>query len=249
MNAEPGRMRAADVHAGWERLPLAGIEEIFGLGRTLILAPHSDDESLGCGGLIAASCRLRLAPLVVILTDGTGSHPASRKFPAPALRRLREREAAEALRQLGLDDPEAVVFLGLRDTAAPRCGAEFDAVVDHLAPLAAGCTTICAPWRHDPHCDHEAADRMARAVAFRTGVRHLAYPVWGWTLAPNTRLPNQPVRGWRLDISAVTAEKQHAIAAHRSQHGGVIDDDPNGFQLPASMLAHFRRAYEVFLEP
>ncbi len=249
MNVEAGGMRVADIHSGWEKLPFANIEEIFGLGRTLILAPHPDDESLGCGGLIAASCRLGRAPLVVILTDGTGSHPASRKFPQATLRRLREREAAEALHRLGLDDPDALVFLGLRDTAAPHRGAEFVAVVDRLAQLAEGCGTICAPWRHDPHCDHEAADRMARGVAARIGIRHLAYPVWGWTLPADTNLPEPRVRGWRLDISAVAAAKQHAIAAHRSQHGGVIHDDPAGFQLPASMLAHFRRAYEVFLEP
>jgi hypothetical protein len=60
-------------------------------------------------------------------------------------------------------------------------------------------------------------------------------------------VPDGRSRGWRLDITASLAAKRAAIAAHRSQHGGVIDDDPSGFVLPAALLAVFERPYEVFL--
>ena len=240
-------MRAADVHGQWANLPVAELDTITGTGRVLILAPHPDDESLGCGGLIAELCSQGRPPLIIVLTDGTGSHPNSPSVPASVLRQLREHEAADALHHLGVKDSADLVFLRLRDTAAPHSGPDFDTAVARIAVHAAGCETICAPWGHDPHCDHEAAHLMARAVARRTGLRHLAYPVWGWTLPPETTLPDSEVCGWRLDISGALPAKRAAIAAHRSQHGGLIDDDPGGFHLPPDLLHNFERPYEVFL--
>ena len=235
-------MRARDVQRAWTELPLVDIESIFGRGRTLILAPHPDDESLGCGGLIAELCRIGRPPLVVVVTDGTGSHPNSRRVGASALRRLRERETDDALWRLGLTDPAARVFMRLPDTAAPHEGQQFDIAVRCIAALAAECETICAPWGHDPHCDHEAAHLMARAVAAQTGIRHLAYPVWGWTIAGNTTVPATEIHGWRLNIMRAVPAKKSAIAAHRSQHGDVIDG-AGGFTLPPALLDACQRPY------
>lgn len=62
----------------------AGRRELCGAGETcpaaetaggvLIVAPHPDDEILGCGGLIARLVRLGNPPEVVILSGGGGSH-------------------------------------------------------------------------------------------------------------------------------------------------------------------------------
>jgi len=242
-------MRAADIQVAWTALPICNAETIFGAGRTLVLAPHPDDESLGCGGMIAELCHQGRPPRVVVLTDGTGSHAGSAGTRAQALRRIREQEAIEALRHLGLTHPNVPVFMRLQDTAAPHRGSMFEVAVARLCALAYDCDTICAPWSHDPHCDHIAAHLIATAAAEQIGRRHVAYPVWGWTLPAETQLPDRPVSGWRLDISAVLRNKQSAIAAHRSQHGGFINDDPNGFVLPASLLDVFARPYEVFLNP
>ena len=241
--------RAGALHAAWSALPVADIAAIAGHGRTIILAPHPDDEFLGCGGMIAELCRVDRPPLVVVLTDGTGSHPGSGEVPPDALRRLREQETADAVRHLGLRDADDLVFLRLRDSAAPHAGPEFDAAVSAIAAHSDGCETICATWGGDPHCDHEAADRMAQAVAARTGMRRLAYPVWGWALPDDAAVPGGEVAGWRLDIGASLPAKRAAIAAHRSQHGGVIGDDPDGFVLPPSLLEIFDRPFETFLAP
>ncbi len=242
-------MRAAAIHIAWANLPIADVDTIVGRGRTLILAPHPDDESLGCGGLIAELCRQGRTPLVVVLTDGTGSHPGSSTMNAAALQRLREQEATDAVRALGLTDTDALVFMRLRDTAAPHAGPAFEEAVTRLAALAADCETICAPWAHDPHCDHVAAHLMACAVAARTGIRHRAYPVWGWTLPRDTSLPPGQARGWRLDIARDVSAKRSAVTAHRSQHGCLIDDDPEGFTLPSALLTACLRPYEVYLKP
>jgi LmbE family N-acetylglucosaminyl deacetylase len=241
-------MTVGTVLQAMRALPLRTIDAIIGTGKLLILAPHPDDESLGCGGLIAACCAAGRPPFVLVLTDGAGSHPGSRSHPPERLRATREAEARRALAALGLG-PDHVAFLGLPDAAAPHDGPGFDRAVAAIVAQAEAtvCTTIAAPWQHDPHCDHLAAHRMAEVAAARLGLRHIAYPVWGWTLPENDTLETN-IAGGRLDIEPHLPAKRRAIAAHASQHGGVITDDPTGFQLPRHLLAVLDEPFEVFLD-
>jgi hypothetical protein len=48
-------------------------------------------------------------------------------------------------------------------------------------------------------------------------------------------------------VTARLGAKRRAIAAHASQHGRVVHDDPTGFRLPASLLAALTGPYEVYL--
>jgi LmbE family N-acetylglucosaminyl deacetylase len=240
---------AGDFHRAWRAMPEACLRDIVGDGTCLILAPHPDDESLGCGGLIARCVGAGRTPLVAVLTDGAGSHPHSREYPPERLRAVRAREARDAVSYLGLA-ADRIVLLGEPDSGAPHHGPGFDAVVARLVGLIggeAGCTSILAPWRHDPHCDHEAASLAAAAAADLAGIRHVAYPVWGWTLAAETPLTGPVGCGWRLDIAEVLPAKRRAIEAHRSQYGGLITDDPDGFQLPPELLSVFDGPFETFL--
>jgi LmbE family N-acetylglucosaminyl deacetylase len=88
---------------------------------------------------------------------------------------------------------------------------------------------------------------MAIEVARRTGAHLMAYPVWGWTLPSERNLPGPLPQGVRLDISGQLTLKRAAIAAHRSQHGLVVTDSPEGFVLPPELLTVFDNPYEVFL--
>lgn len=239
---------AAQAFEAMAALPLAPLRAVTGGKPALILAPHADDESLGCGGLIAAASAAGHPPFVLILTDGTGSHPNSRAYPPSRLRSVREQEASDAVAILGLP-PGRISFLQLRDTAAPTEGEGFKAAVAAILSLVErfGAASILSPWQHDPHCDHLAAHLMASEAVARCRVRHLAYPIWGWTLPPDARLPGPAPRGMRLDITDHLAVKRRAIAAHASQYGGLIQDDPDGFQLPSNLLDIFSRPYETFL--
>lgn len=239
---------AGAVQDAWRALPFGDLDAIIGVGPCLILAPHPDDESLGCGGLIAACVAAGRPPLVAILTDGAGSHPLSRAYPPDRLRRVRRREAELAVACLGLP-AERIVFLDQPDTRAPHDGPAFDAVAASLLRLLTDETTILAPWRHDPHGDHEAAALIAASVAKASGIGHVAYPVWGWTLPPSAPVDAAPTRGWRLDISRFRAAKRRAIQAHQSQYGALITDDPTGFRLPPALLSVFDTQYETFIQP
>jgi len=216
--------------------------------RPLILAPHPDDESLGCGGLIAASCEAGLVPEVVILTDGAASHPGSHEYPPDKLRLVRKQEARRAVALLGLPR-QNLHFLRAPDTALPATGPEFEDYTARLERIgrAQGCGCIFAPWLGDPHCDHQAAAIMAAAISEATGWALASYPVWGW-LRDGAELFDEPRRkGWKLEISRQIARKQAAMEAHQSQYGRLIQDAPAGFKLPEQLLDVFARDFEVYI--
>lgn len=237
-------MNAGTVLRHCAALPFAPMERVAGGAPPLVLAPHQDDESFGCGGLIAASVQAGTPAVVVFVTDGSASHPGSRRFDAAARARVRRKEALEACAVLGVA-AERVVFLGLPDSDAPHRGARFDAAVGRIGEIAArfGCRSVLAPWTHDPHGDHVAANRMAAPI----GLSHWSYIVWGWTLPEDADLPDELPDGVRVDIEPLLPLKRRAIAAHRSQHGAVFMDDPDGFVLPLAFRAYFDRPWEVFL--
>jgi len=242
-------MRADACHAAWRGLPVADLDTIIGSGTCVVLAPHPDDESLGCGGLIAACCAAGRAPMVAILTDGAASHPGSREIPPEQLKLIRAREVHQAVAHLGLP-PERLVLCGYPDSDAPCSGRAFDDAVRVLSGLCShepGCTAIVAPWRHDPHHDHEAASLIAAGVAAECGIRHIAYPVWGWLLPPDQMVATEQSGGWRLDIATFLPAKHRAIQAHKSQYGNLITDDPGGFQLPPALLSVFEVPFETYL--
>lgn len=244
----------SNVVTAWRNLPLVDYAAVAAGQPILVLAPHPDDETLGCGGLIAEACERGAPVRVVVLTDGSGSHPRSKLFPPPRLALLRQAEARAATRALGLPE-HCVEFYGYPDGAAPRDGPAFEAAAARLAATVShfGIGTILATWAREPHPDHAAVAAIAAEVARRTRARHLAYPIWAWALPADAELPHSAIDGVRLDISRHLAAKQRAIAAYASQtgasqNGRAVPDDPEP-RLAAQLLANFQEPFEVFLAP
>src|SRR5512139_3535049 len=98
--------------------------------RVLVLAPHPDDETLGCGGTIRLLIEARKQVKVVFLTSGDKADPGH--LPAGSgedvhltdYARGREREAERALKVLGVSDYEFLRFpdRGLNERAADVLG-------------------------------------------------------------------------------------------------------------------------------
>jgi LmbE family N-acetylglucosaminyl deacetylase len=238
--------------AAWQHMRHLPVEEFgaqFADGPIMILAPHPDDESLGCGGLIAEACGRNIAPVVVILTDGSKSHPRSRAYPPERLRDLREAETRAATCRLGLPQ-ERLVFLRFPDTRAPSGGEALRNAAFSLLTLIDrfGCRTLITSWSCDPHCDHAAAAAIAEETCRQARIRLLAYPVWGWCLPPEAEIGDAALTGFRLDVRCHLPNKRAAIDAHRSQYAGLIDDDPDGFQMPPGFIEHFLAPTEVYLD-
>lgn len=242
-------MTAGELLEAAHRLPFRTLREWLGARPFVILAPHPDDESLACGGLIAEARREGARVVVVFVSDGGGSHPNSAAFPPTRLKALRQDEAKRACAELGLG-PEDLFFLSLPDRFVPHTGADAECAVEAIAAEvdAIGARSLFVSWRHDPHCDHQAAYQIARQVQDRRpGLRLFEYVVWGATLPRSTEV--RSIRdGFRLHIGRTMEKKRLAIAAHRSQTTNLIADDPEGFQLTTADLARFSLPYEFFLE-
>ena len=229
-------------------LPWRSVNEIA-CSPVLIVAPHPDDETLGCGGAIALLRSLNCHVQVLVISDGTLSHPRSQKYPADRLRCLREAETLSALKLLGVE-VNHVTFWRMQDgsisTQYQSAVASCRAYITEVAPQ-----IIFLPWRYDPHADHRGTWKLIYAVldGLRLSPRLIEYPIWDWDWEQRGSLPaSLDVTTWRLNISTVVELKQQAIAAYRSQITDLIDDDPEGFRLSAEMLANFTHPWEVYIE-
>jgi LmbE family N-acetylglucosaminyl deacetylase len=101
---------------------------IDGSARILVVAPHPDDESLCCGGLIAEARRAGAQVSIVWVTSGGGfrldamvvQKKVRPKFAdMRALARRRIGEARDAARELGVE-PHELYFLGYPDRGIQR---------------------------------------------------------------------------------------------------------------------------------
>jgi LmbE family N-acetylglucosaminyl deacetylase len=237
-----------------ERHPLCPAEAAAALGHTIVFAPHPDDESLGCGGLLALLAGAGIAVTVVIVTDGSRSHPNSVSHSSGRLASIREAETLDAVAELGLA-PSSVQFLRYPDCGLPYRGTSiYREAIARLRRLMTDMRpeTMLVPWRRDPHSDHIGTWHLLRSTVdgMRSRPRWLEYPVWAWPHAHAGDAPrHDEACAWRIDISSVLARKQRAIAQHRSQLGRLIHDDPEGFVLEPAMLAYFAQPWELFIEP
>lgn len=199
--------------------------------RWLVLAPHADDETLGCGALIADAASRGTLAAVVILTDGVGSHshdgPASRALLVAA----RRQEATRAVRRLAGRGHPPPLFLDWPD-AQPFAAGEpgFERARRRLSALCRQrqVDALAVTAQHEPHCDHEAAYRLANAVAASVmrPVTVFEYVVW----APEP--PGQGYRALRTPPMPIGL-RNAALAAHRSQLTPQFGD---GFRLPPAKL-------------
>jgi LmbE family N-acetylglucosaminyl deacetylase len=224
------------------------------LGTTLVVAPHPDDESLGCGGLIARLRDVDQEVHILLVSDGTGSHPNSLTFPPDRLRETRYQELREAASILGVA-PDAISFLHCPDRYVPgpespdfyRVAGQVNRVLLDVRP-----DTIVVPWRRDRHGDHEASWQIVHTAAQQSGFsgRWLEYQVWMSELGDAEAWPRPgEMRSLELDITSVIERKRQAISQYRSQISDLISDDPAGFQLSPETLARFDEPVERFLEP
>ena len=232
-------------------LPVKTINDLLSYQQVVVVAPHPDDETLGCGGAIALLRQHHIPVQVLIISDGTQSHPNSKRFPAEKLRKVRESEAIAALEILGVA-ADNVTFFRWPDTAVPQPGErDFLRAVEQcdlaLQPISPDLVFI--PWQFDYHCDHQATWQIVHHClqSWPQPPRQLMYSIWGDRAAGLPTLPAGET-GWRLDISQVEDTKRQAAMAHRSQTTDLIDDDPNGFRLTAEMLNNLISPYETYIE-
>lgn len=179
--------------------------------RVLAIAPHPDDETIGCGGTLARLAAGGARVEVVLVTDGGATVTSGRS--TRGLRSRRREEAEVACEILGLAPPRC---LGLPDSAVatqlPRLEQALEQAIDEVRP-----DLLLAPWLLDAHPDHRAVSHaLAGLVArgrFATGRTDATgggvMELWGYEAHTPILLPDRVI-----DITEVLDRKQAALQAH-----------------------------------
>lgn len=192
-------------------------------GPIVVVAPHPDDETLGCGGLIARQAAASEAVHVVFLTAGEASHRGHPHLRPEAVAAQRRAEAVAALAILTRGAPLASVeHLALPDGALDALPANtraaaierLEAKLRDVKPIA-----VLAPFHAGGSSEHTAACELVVAAMTEAGGGWLfEYPIWAWWNALRLRR-----RVWhaaenlRLSLGAARDLKRRALAVHRTQ--------------------------------
>lgn len=221
-------------------LPPAGTQLV-------VLAAHPDDETLGCGALLARAADAGYAVTVIVATDGEASHPHSSTHTPAMLAGLRRRETAQAIRILA---PLArLTRLGLPDGGLDDADAALrSALASAVAP---GPTWLLTTWEGDRHPDHAACARAARhAAAGRANCTVLEFPIWAWHWADPAATRQTIGSMARIDAgAAAAARRERALDVYRSQLRPLSPLPGDEAILGPDVIAHFHRDYDVVIEP
>ena len=215
----------------------------------VVIAPHQDDETLACGGLIARKRNEGLPVHIIFITDGSASHPDHPHLKPAGIAALRAREAMAAMAYLGVER-SAVHFLSEPDgslkTITP--GRRED-LVTRLAELLRriGPAEVFLPCNPDGSSEHDATFGFVTDAIGRTGLRPdvWQYPVWSWWN------PVLLVRRWlstpdcrRLAVEDYLQAKRHAIECYQSQILPLPPDPAPA--LPPDLVEIFNSDTEFF---
>jgi LmbE family N-acetylglucosaminyl deacetylase len=208
----------------------------------LLIAPHHDDETFGCGGLIALKRDAGTPVKIVIVTDGRQSHGAVPGTDVEQLVQTRKREALNAINILGVAT-EDVHFLDLPDQGLQRLDeSQRNQAVARLADLLKTFRPqeLYVNHRTDRHPDHEATYRLVELAIGESGVPVdvFQYPIWLIWKGPCRRSlrPTDLAGALRLDVRAAQDRKDKAITLYASQ----LPVLPKGF------VEQFQQGYEIF---
>ena len=213
----------------------------------LVLAPHPDDETLGCGATIMRKLAAGTSVQIVIATDGR-YWPPSTKLSADALAEIREEEAHRAGAILGLPR-ENISFLRFEDgRLAEHRRLLRDRLVDIFDKMDP--EEIFAPSIIDSHPDHRVLAELGRELAHARSGRFpvlYEYPIWFWD--PRIWRVKQllELRTRIVRTENFLIRKREAIAAYRSQVTNLTGD-PSWATLRPGFLRQFLQSEETFFE-
>lgn len=174
------------------------------MSNILVISPHPDDESIGCGGTLRRHVLEGDTVQVVFLTSGErGGHGRSREDTM----RIREQEAREAAAILGLAEIE---FWRVPNGSLRMTKKLIDRLSSRLNEWPAD--IIYTTHDREMHPEHRAAARLVRRAVSGLSAKTAKPKVFMfevWT--PLQRMDEI------VDITPYIEAKREAIRAHQSQ--------------------------------
>lgn len=231
--------------SAFKQHPLSPLNlEKFQSKRIVIVAPHPDDEILGCGGLmqqlICLNCRL----VIVAVSNGTQSHPHSSKYSPDQLNRIRPQESWVALDRLEVSEYADRIALNLPDGQIHLHTGQLWQALDKL--VQAEDILICS-YAQDGHPDHEAVGKTVQTFALAHELSYFHVLIWAWHWAQ----PFDPRINWQQASAYALTEpqlikKRQAIMQFKSQ----IEADEstgNAAVLTPAIIERLLMPWEVYL--
>lgn len=172
--------------------------------RIVVLAPHMDDEVIGCGGTLARHIACGSHVTVVFLTDGRGGGATGNAAAGEtSIAATRKREAKLALAELGITQ---IVFLDAEDGRLGATAYLVDAL--RAALVAARPDIVYLPFFLEEHPDHRATSTLLSEAVSGAGMSFQCHGYEVWT----PLFPNCLVR-----IDETVEAKRRAIGHYQSQ--------------------------------
>lgn len=214
--------------------------------RTIVFAPHPDDETLGCGGIIAKKTEKHIPVTIVFMTDGRHSHLHEQGIqtnPTPQeLAKIRKEEALKATSVLGINEKN-IHFLNFTDGSLSDVQETVKATIKNILHQWEPTETFY-PYRKDFHEDHRTTCQIVEALFkdLTISAQRYEYPIWPPTIQ-DTEKGNKK----EIDISQVISQKKKAINAYDSQTT-IFSDQQEHPILSSDFLKYFLRPQEIFLK-
>ena len=179
-------------------------------GRIVVLAPHMDDEIIGCGGTLYKHILKGATVTIIYLTDGRyggklPQHPAGEQSgrQETSLVAIRRREAMLAMKTLGIQHG---IFLDAEDgllSSAQGLPKKVTQILNLIQPH-----LVYLPFFSEEHPDHRAATQILLDATEGTGLAFdcCGYEVWT-PLFPNCL----------VEINEAVGMKEQALRRYQSQ--------------------------------
>lgn len=191
---------------------------LLGSRGIVVIAPHPDDEILGCGALMAACAAQGLPVWVIYLTDGGASRPDLTAHERKRLVLQRQDEAIAGLKALGVPSTSAL-FVGAPDGQlhTSKAHAKLATYKLHDLILQGSVSSVFVTSQCDAHVDHQSAYALAvRALVSYPGIQLYTYPVSS-RIDHDACPVSQSIFDIRLNTSSFVGQKRAALGCHVSQ--------------------------------
>jgi N-acetylglucosamine malate deacetylase 1 len=202
--------------------------------KVLVLAPHPDDETLGCGGTVALCASQGAEVHVAVISDGglISQEPGNE---GGDIVEMRKREAREAAGILGIRD---TYFLDFPDG---ELRSHKDGIRERLWDIVSefGPEVILSPSPVDYHADHITVSEIACELLVRLRDLKVAFYEVYETIRFNAL----------MDITSVAHLKEKAILAYRHSLFNVPEvfaEASKGFDTFRSLYTRRVGSYEAF---